>query len=273
MIKSLSFIFILISSLQSFSASMTGAVSSATGGTGRGTAEPIDSVLLNPAIVSQLSSKILAVNYTKDRWGVTLADNGREALFPAALAYVKSENDFIKTQQVSLVLSYMVAKNISIGTNISLMEYDQQNIPNSEKYRQTTGDIGIAYSTNTFGAGIVANKVFSTSIDLSDLLQVQKTIGVGVNYTYLNFFRFRADLESAPDNQVDRLVYMGGLETFTNDWVVLRLGYQNNNVAKKNFITAGLGFAGPQFGLHYGYISNVADSKDNKHSIDLGVPF
>jgi hypothetical protein len=66
---------------------------------------------------------------------------------------------------------------------------------------------------------------------------------------------------------------MGGLENYINDYVVFRLGYQNNQVTAKDYISAGLGFTGPQFGLHYAYISNTADKTEDKHLIDLGIPF
>lgn len=273
MLKNIIFLICSCASLNLFAAAMTGAVSSATGGTGRGAAEPIDSILLNPSIVSQLPTKFFSFNYNKDRWGITLADNGKEALFPAALAFVKTDLDLMKTQQAALVLSYPVWKNISIGTNISFLEYSPQQVVSEPKFRQTISDFGISYITKDLGLGFVANKVFSSDSDLADALEVQKTLGLGISYTYMNFIRFRFDTETAPDNKTDRLVYMGGLETYMNDWVIFRLGYQNNNVAKKNYATAGLGFAGPQFGLHYGYISNTADSSDDKHSIDLGIPF
>ena len=120
---------------------------------------------------------------------------------------------------------------------------------------------------------MVANKVASSTTDLDESLQKQQTIGLGAQYTYLSFIRFRFDIESGPKNKTDRLVYMGGIETYMNDWMILRLGYQNNNVVSKNYTTAGLGFAGPQFGLHYAYISNVANNRDDQHSIDLGIPF
>jgi hypothetical protein len=55
--------------------------------------------------------------------------------------------------------------------------------------------------------------------------------------------------------------------------VVFRLGYQNNQITAKDYISAGLGFSGPQFGLHYAYISNTADKSEDKHLIDLGIPF
>ena len=66
---------------------------------------------------------------------------------------------------------------------------------------------------------------------------------------------------------------MAGLETYLNDWMIIRLGYQNNNVLSKNFTTAGLGFSGPQFGFHYGYLTNVSNRNEDRHTVDLGVPF
>ncbi len=273
-LSSFTFVLLFCFSFSSNAITTAGAISSATGGTGRGTIEPVDSILLNPAIVAQLNAKFFSVNYTKNQWGITIADNGKEALFPAALAFVHSETDLVNTQQISLVLSKLIAPYLSIGATISMVDYDQQKVVTDQKYRQTTGQVAVAYMpSKDFGFGLVANKIYSNDIQLDPNLQLQKTFGIGMNYTYLSFIRLRLDVESAPENKTNRLVYMSGLETYINDWIVVRLGYQNNNVVQKNFATAGLGFAGPQFGLHYGYMHNVVDSSEDKHSIDLGIPF
>ncbi len=251
-----------------------GSISTSTGGSGRGTAEPVDGVLLNPAIVAVLPSKFFAINYNTEQWGITISDNGQEALFPAALAFVRSDVNDFKTQQLSLALSYSFYKMFSIGTTVSMLEYEQPITISEKKYRQTVADVGVMFSPNPFfGVGLVANKVTASEMNLDPLLQKQKTVGFGTQYTYMNFVRFRFDVESAPEYKANRLVYMGGMETFLNDWVIARVGYQNNNVLRKNFVSTGIGFTGPQFGIHYAFISNVADKTEDKHSIDLGVPF
>lgn len=271
----LTFISVMTISLHSFAAALSpGAVSTATGGSGRGTTEPVDSVLLNPAVVAQLSTKFFSANYTPNQWGITISDNGSEALFPAALSFVKSDVNSFKTQQLSLALSYSIKKVFAIGLSVSMLEYDLGNVAFEQKYRQTLGDVGVIYAPSpVFGIGLVANKIFSTATEINEGLQKQKTFGLGAQYTYKEFVRFRFDIESAPENKTDRLVYMGGMETFMNDWIIVRLGYQNNNVLSKNYSSLGLGFNGPQFGLHYAYISNVVDKSEDKHSIDLGIPF
>lgn len=266
---------VLLFSISTFATPVTpGSVSTATGGAGRGTTEPIDGALLNPAMIGLMSSKILSATYTNQQWGITIADNGKEALFPAALSFVRSDVEGFKTQQVTVGLSYVFKKMFAVGANLSLLEYSSEAINRDQKYRQTVGDLGVMFSPgNDFGIGLVANKVASSSIDLDENLQKQQTLGLGLHYTYQSFIRFRFDVESGPKNKTERLVYMGGVETYMNDWMILRFGYQNNNVVSKNYSTVGLGFAGPQFSLHYAYISNVANNQDDQHSIDLGIPF
>jgi hypothetical protein len=251
-----------------------GSVSTATGGSGRGVAEPIDSTLLNPAAVSLLATKFLTSTYSNEQWAVTIEDNGRDALFPAALSYMRQDVDGFRTQRAGVIVGYAFKKMLAIGTNISFMEYDSNAIAGDNKYRQTVGDVGVLLSPGEdYGVGLVAKKVASTNTDLDEALQVQQTVGLGTQYTFQRFARFRFDIESSPKNKTNRLVYMGGIETYLNEWIVFRLGYQNNNVVSKNYQTAGVGFAGPQFTLHYAYISNVADTKELQHSIDLGIPF
>lgn len=263
-------------SLSTFATPQTnpGSVTTATGGTGRGTTEPVDGVLLNPAMIGMLPSKFLSATYTNQQWGVTIADNGKEALFPAALAFLRSDNEGFKAQQLSIGLSYVFKKMFAIGTTLSMLEYSSETIDRDAKFRQSAVDIGLMFSPGAeFGIGLAANKVASSTTNIDETLQKQQTIGLGGQYTFSSFIRFRFDVESGPKNKTDRLVYMGGVESYMNDWVILRLGYQNNNVVSKNYTTAGLGFSGPQFGLHYAYISNVANNRDDQHSIDLGIPF
>lgn len=257
-----------------FAGGPVGSVSTSTGGTGRGTVDPSDSVVLNPAIVAQIPTKYFNFNYSKDQMGLTISDNGREALFPAAVILNRVEVDDFQTQNIGVAVAYSPMPKLSFGLGASLVEYSFKNSVNDQKFRQTVGDFGATYAlSSAFAIGVVANKIFSSKSDLAENLQKQRTIGAGTNYTYQNFVRFRFDVESGPENKTDRLVYMSGIETFLNDWMIIRLGYQNNNVLSKNFTSAGLGFAGPQFALNYAYLNNPANSDDNRHSVDLGIPF
>ena len=108
--KFVKIIFVLLSGLffstTALATAIIGSVSTATGGTGRGAIEPIDGVLLNPSSVAQIKTKFFSFNYQKDQMGITISDNGKEALFPAAIAFVRSEKDNLKTQDMAVVLAY-----------------------------------------------------------------------------------------------------------------------------------------------------------------------
>ena len=252
-----------------------GAVSTATGGSGRGAIEPVDGILLNPATISDLPNKYFSVNYSPDQWALAVSDNGQEVYLPAALKFIKTQTSLLNTQQLGLSFASRRWKKVSFGGSASMMEYTNYiSTALEQKYRQTTLDLAATYALATnLGIGLVANKVGSSKIDLSENLQVQKTTAIGFSYTYQNFARFRFDIETAPDNRADKLNYMFGIENYINDWVVFRIGYQINKVVVKDYFTVGVGFAGPQFGLHYAFISNTADKAEDKHLIDLGIPF
>ena len=252
-----------------------GAVSTATGGTGRGAVEPVDGILLNPATISDLPQKNFSINYSVDHWGLTVADNGEEAYIPAAFKFITSKTDRLETQELGLSVASWRKKKIALGGSLTMVEYtDRPSSSIEQKYRQTTLDLAATYAfAPNLGLGFVANKVGATEIDLEDSSQVQQIMALGLAYTYQNFARIRFDVESAPHYKTERLVYMLGLENYLNDWMVFRFGYKNNNVEAQNYFTAGVGFSGPQFGIHYAYISTLGDKTEEKHLIDLGIPF
>lgn len=254
---------------------VVGAVSTATGGSGRGAIEPVDGLLLNPAIISDLPTKTFSVNYSPDQTALSVTDNGQDSYFPAAISFLRTKASVVDTQQLGLSFATPRWNKIAIGGTGSMVEYTNYFAAGIEqKYRQSSFDLGATVAfTKNFGIGIVAKKIASGSSALPENLQIQKTLGFGMSYTYQSFARLRLDIESAPDNKTDKLVYMGGLENYLNDYMVFRLGFQSNQVTAKDYFSAGMGFSGPQFGLHYAYISNVADKTEDKHLIDLGIPF
>lgn len=252
-----------------------GAVSTATGGSGLAAVEPVDGLLKNPAFIRDLLNRNFAYNYAPDQWAITVSDNSPDSLFPAALQIINTRETNMNRQKLGLTFAAPRLKTLVVGATAAMVSYDHNpNLTTAEKFHQGVVDVGATLAiSNDIGLGFVANKVGSTKIDLAENLQLQRTMAMGLSYTYANFIRLRFDVESGPDNVTDRLVYMFGMENFINDWIVARLGYQNNNVVFKNYGTMGLGFVGPQFGLHYAYISDVSGGRDQKHLIDLAIPF
>lgn len=268
--------FITVFSLFSqISSAYIGAVSTATGGAGRGAIESVDGLYLNPAFIRDFAAKSFSFNYSKDQWALSLIDTGADAFFPAGLQFISQKTDIVDTQKLGLTLGAPRWNRIVLGGTLAMLEYtDNLATTQDRKFRQGALDLGLTFSLyKNLSVGLVANKVGATEVDLNESLQQQKTLGLGISYMYDDFARFRLDAESGPDNKTDRLIYMVGVENYINDWVIFRLGFQNNQVLAKDYFTAGLGFAGPQFTLHYAYISDTVDQTDQKHLFDLGIPF
>ncbi len=250
----------------------TGAVSAATGGAGVGALEEVDGGYLNSASIALFSKKSFAASFSKYHSNVHLTDNGRDALFPAGIAYTKTDENNIQTQAYHLLVAYEVVSKISLGLDMALREIKMIGI--EEKFSQTIVSPAIFYQiTQSISAGFVLkNKALSNTI-LADSLDQNSSLAMGFSYVYEKFAKFRFDFEAPQNEKTDKMIYKIGLETFINDWIITRIGYQNDNAYSMNYFTAGLGFAGPQFGLHYAYQSEARNNRDPLHTIDLNIPF
>ena len=268
-------VLIFLGQISSATIDAMGAVSTATGGGGRGAVEIVDGLYLNPAFLRDFQAQNFSYNYAQDTWALTMTDSGTEAFFPAGIQFISHKTDTLDTQKFGLTLVAPRFGRLALGATTSLVEYSEKSGGVlGDKYRQGVVDLGLTYIVNDhFTFGFVANKVGSSEIKLNESLQLQKSLGLGFGYTLDNFARFRVDVESAPENKTDKLIYMAGLENFINQWVIFRIGFQNNKVLEKDFVTAGVGFAGPQFTLHYAYIADTSDQANQKHLFDLGIPF
>lgn len=266
-------IFISINSFaQNATQNNSGAVSSATGGAGVSVIEMDDSALLNPSTIPLFRRKQMSFSYSSNRFAGSLIDNGQEALFPAGIAYEQYSNDSFKNKIYHLILAYPLSKNISLGADFNLHETHYLNTETN--YKQTRASVGFIWLPfKNFGFGLVHKNMALNDTDLPDSIDHVTTTTLGISYVYESFAQLRFDVESVEKQPSGRYIYKIGLETYLNDWIITRFGYRNDNISNMNFATAGLGFAGPQFGLHYAYQSEAKSTIDPIHIIDLTLPF
>jgi hypothetical protein len=260
----LSFYFIVnVASAQVYNSS----ISLATGGTGRAAVESGDAALLNPATLVHLPGHYLYSSFSNDEYAFSIGDNSGESLFPAALGYVQKETsqalgDLIQ-QDLTLSLAEFVADQWAFGIT---GHYLQQKLPNSS-YRQTNADIGLLYTPNSnVGLALVAYNIFGENTEIPENFRVRRSLVAGFNYIYRSTVRLRLDVSTEQ-------VFMSGLETYLNKFMITRIGFQNDNKNSRELLTAGLGFKGPRFAINYGYQGNILISSDYRHSVDLEIPF
>lgn len=250
-----------------------GSVSTSLGGAGAGSLNPVDAAFNNPASFSLFEQRAAAFSYSRDLFRISLADNGMEALFPALLGYSQSDINDEKIKSFYLGFSHAFSPKFSIGANFG---FQQTQIPTvADNFRQNLVDLGLIYRPNEwFSVGAVVKNQPMNDTDLPNSIDDRPTQAVGFEAKYQNLVNIRGELEAGKNaNSDQRVIVKGGLEILMNEWVQLRLGYQNNNIISQNYFTAGLGFGGPQFGLHYAYVKESEFEKETHHSIDLAVPF
>ncbi|XGC80746.1 hypothetical protein ACES2L_15585 [Bdellovibrio bacteriovorus] len=242
-------------------------ISAATGGTGRAAVEAGDAAFLNPASLVHLRGHYLFSSFAENEFAVALSDNTQESAFPASLGYVSKTielpNDEIVQSDITFSLAEFIADKWSFGIT---GHYFQLKIPGAS-YSQPNADLGILYTPEShIGWALVVYNAFGKDEDIPEAYRPETSVGGGFNYIYQSRVRFRLDATS-------KSLYMAGIETYINDFVITRLGYQNNTEDKRELITAGLGFKGPRFALNYAYQGNSQISGDYRHSVDLEIPF
>lgn len=265
--------FVLVINLNvAFAFQPAGAVSGATGGTGRGSLEGVDGVWLNPALIPILPQKNLTLGGSSENLQALFVDNGQDALFAAALMYHQTRNDIQNSKDYRLGVGFELVKNFSFGLDISFEEVELASL--SEKYKPITSNIGLFYNMGPeFSVGLVSHQTPLNDLNAPEVLKNRSTIGLGLSTIFENFIKFKFDVQTEERQKAKNLIYMYGLESFMNEWILVRLGYRNDNVHSLNYLTAGVGFTGPQFGLHYAYQNEANSITDPLHTVDLNIPF
>lgn len=235
-----------------------------------------DSILLNPAVLPLLPYKPFVISSYKDHLSVSMADHGREALFPAGIFYQQGQNDVFKTKTYGLSLGHAFTHTIAVGASFKYHDFKER--LTGEKYQQTKADIGAMWTVNKqLTLGAVYNGLALSDTDLADTLDKASSVTAGISYSVEEVILVKFDIEKAiQENNLsskEALAFKSGLELALNEWIMARVGYLNDNINLQNLFTAGIAFEGPQFGLHYAYQKNSKKDIDPLHVIDLSIPF
>ena len=250
-------------SAQVFSSS----ISAATGGTGRAAVEAGDGVFLNPSTLVHLRGTFLYSSFAKDEYAVTLTDNSPATVLPASLGFVQKTLEVAQGELVQQDIIFSLAEFFADKWSIGLTgHYLTQTIPGNS-YRQPNADLGFMYTPKAhIGFALVGYNIFGEKSEIPDNFRVKSSVGAGFNYIYEALIRFRADVTSES-------VFMGGLESYFNEFLIVRLGYSTDTDDKRDLATFGVAFKGPRFAINYAYQGNPENSGDYRHSVDLEIPF
>lgn len=242
-------------------------ISVGTGRTGRASVAPADSFLLNPATMVHLRGRQLYGSVADNEFAIALSDNGKGTFMPGALGFTEKKRDVGTVEFKTQVLSFAVAEfaTAKFAAGLTLHYYNFSFGEESEK--QFNGDIGFIFTPDPRnGLALVIYNVAGESEDVPEALRTNTTVGFGYNYVINNAARLRVD--GTTDEEV-----MLGVENYLNDFIITRIGYSHNFDQEVAHFHLGLGFNGPKFAINYAFETNLEESGESRHSVDLGIPF
>lgn len=264
---------------------LTGPVSSALGGAGVAANEEAEQFLYNPGALTHSKSLSLGSFFSDGDRGenehdkftaTTVTDNTSDAGIAGGFAFVRREREFdvLPTREEifgQFALAAPIYQFLSAG--ISVEHYRQDEVGGSD-YNQTDITVGALYNPNArLGVGLVFRNLLGRDDEVPAHLQLQDQIIVGVNYIFMRQFRGRFDVvEQVSANPEKNRVYKGGIESYVDAFLVLRAGYQVNELEDRNYYSLGIGFTGPRLKIDYSYVKNEDFSGGAMHSVDFRLP-
>ena len=255
-------------------AQYSGAISSATAGSGRAAVEATDSPFLNPATIPFLrgyyfTSSFNSTSVKTSDMALTLTDNMKETVMPTSLGYIQHKEENKKSQDFRLAFGQRFLKKAAAG--LAIHHRNDQNLENSHSQTNLTlaGAIG---SGDNFSVGFVADDVLPSSGSVPQDVRLESQSSIGVAYNYKRVVRGKLDLLTGMNNKYTRPTLLGGVETFFNKWLIVRVGAGRDSDLNANILSAGFGFQLPKFGIHYGYLQESTEVAIIRHTVDLAIP-
>lgn len=281
----------MLLSLKSW-ADFSGAVTTSTAGTGRGSAEGTGSFFLNPATLNYLKGYQLNTTYntaigktnnTFRDFQVYAFDNTKDTVFPAALSFREQQIFFdekpkvtkVKWNEMNIVVSHTVLPRVSLGGSLNYRNFfpppgaiDRDQTPTLTQWNGTIGVL-LAPAEN-IGLGLVLENPFGEKTAVPEAYRYLTKTSLGASYILSRTVKLKSDFSTARNNSWTKPTASIGLETFLNSWIVWRLGAGKDFDQQVQTYAAGIGFQGPKFGLHYGF--EKSDVIFERHAIDLSMP-
>lgn len=258
---------ILLFSSLSFANVPRSSVATGTGGGGVASVETGEASFMNPASLVHIQGRNFFSSFQKDLFALSLTQNDKQSVVPGALSYFSDK----EVQYFALSFADFAFRNISFGLSATYWQAEF----NKQDKRKTAinANAGITWTpTANFGFAFAAENMLSAPDEFEKNGRLVPTSRVGFNYLFSETFRWRLDFVTFANNRWDNWVPQTGIETYTSKWFIVRTGVSRPPGLNESW-SAGFGFDLPRFRLDYSSQWHVDGGKEQRHSVDLGVPF
>ena len=238
------------------------------GDSGFAVIEPSECIYLNPACIAHYKSYEVAMSagtgaelegQKASFLGVSFSDNKEGTIFPASFSYLRQrwqENEGQSSQDrqtYALSTARFLAPRLSLG-----LSYQYSHRASKDVAQGVHG--GILYTPSPrLGLALVGHSVGKEPFYW----------GVGAYYLHTSRWRVSSDLSFFPET--GSLDLGGGIETWLNNFVILRLGFKHSEMEQMGKWTTGFGLFLARFRLNYSY-QQVRRSGDGLHAVDIKIP-
>lgn len=258
----------------------SGPEASAMGGAGRA-AGGVEGHLLNPASLVHIRNYnvggLYSFNSVEDvssgrDVGVNIADGNEEALFRAGFAYINRDSkvpqDRVTEDNYIVSVAGWVLDSLSVGLQGHRWSGKPAYSEETVIYQASAGMLFTPIES--LGIGLTAHNI----LDDHKPSTLRPEIGLGMQYLYEELFRVRLEgVYPTKWNPDQKAILMLGTETLMGYGLRLRMGARLDDVSKKTFGTAGLGWQGPRFSVSYAYEKDVRAKDTFRQTFDLNVGF
>ncbi|MEQ1877083.1 MAG: hypothetical protein ABL958_10585 [Bdellovibrionia bacterium] len=279
---------VLLASLScsiSLASNFSGPTSTAIGGAGTAGVNILEASHRNPATLPHVvgyhfgflynsgsaRGEATAPETSVSDFGIVLTDVSEEVLVPAALSYVKGTTvvNGVETNEseIHVGAGFRVVKFLTAGFSIERLTQSQLNGPEMLDHNATAGLL----FTPRFNIGL--SLVFRDMLNTRNI-EMNPTTTVGVLWMFDTFLKVYLDLSQPQKSNPSRreIVAIGVESTPVGREVMVRTGGRWDQYIGKRYMTAGLGWDGPNLSVDWGYEKNL-DFDEYRHLVDMRVQF
>lgn len=210
-------------------------------------------------------------------WGVVLADGSTDKWMPGAFSYIREKTEsatgtLSRDHEFRLSIAKLAYPGFSVGFGAHYREHEIQGGAN---HFQANADFGVLWQpVPMFSLGFSAQNVLSTDAEIPENIRDTPTLGLGVSSNYNERLVARLDIVRPERQNPDRRIDVGaGLETIFSSGLSLRLGCNWKESAGQTLFGSGIGYRGPRLQVDYAYQTDARLDREDRHLIDLWIPF